>query len=116
MEKPYREAGGPTEGMVNMEANRGASPRGFRAVSPVCTLETPKSALWQMYYLKLKFILGCARACIVQAGLCKHADKRSKPRPYQLIYQHLTRRGVRTAVAVVVAAAVAPPPATPGGR
>ena len=51
MEKPYREAGGPTEGMVNMEANRGASPRGFRAVSPVCTLETPKSALWQTYYL-----------------------------------------------------------------
>ena len=51
MEKPYREAGGPAEGMVNMEANRGASPRGLRAVSPVCTLETPKSALWRRYYL-----------------------------------------------------------------
>ena len=54
MEKPYREAGGPTEGMVNMvnmEANRGANPRGLRAVSSVFILETAKSALWRGYYL-----------------------------------------------------------------
>ena len=49
--KPYREADGPTEGMVNMEANRGASPRGLRAVSPVYTLEAAKSALWRGYNL-----------------------------------------------------------------
>ena len=66
MEKPYREAGGPTEGIVNLEANRGANPGVLRAVSSVCTLETANSALWRGYYLKYIILYCCNLELLLQ--------------------------------------------------
>ena len=40
---------------MNMEAERGAGPRGLRAVSYVCTLKSAMSAMWRPYYLKYLF-------------------------------------------------------------